>query len=167
MSGALFRVFRASALWPAPSGPAPAVRAICVAGLAGARSCDPRNSAARRGSPRGLSRTTAQQHAHDREPLAPPLRRTSEWPKKWRSSPQAGGIPAGRLDDRYLGIPPSHNARFAVDLLFGGSGEDGYFIADAGQRALVGQIPSLFAAAFEAGHSAPILTWSDLFSDPR
>jgi cytochrome P450 len=190
----------------------------------------PRHSAARRLS-QGLTRTTGRQHGHYRKLVAAPLRRTSvnalaekmtclaeaeveSWP--------TGGV----IDIREL--PGRLMRRFAVELLFGGNSEDGYFIADTvsrlmegkwgvsafafrinlpstsygqmvrasellerrildwartkrGQRddsdlasiivnspdadgnppsdaTLIGQIPSLFAAAFEAGQSA--LTWT-------
>jgi len=190
----------------------------------------PRNSAARRLSA-GLTRTTGRQHAHYRKLVAPPLRRASvnALAEKMARLAEAevASWPAGKTIDVWE-FPRRLMRSFAVELLFGGNSEHGYFIADAVSRlmegkwggsafafrinlpitsygrivrdsellerrvlewartkrgqvddrdlasiivnspdadgnppsdaTIVGQIPSLFAAAFEAGQSA--LTWT-------
>jgi cytochrome P450 len=190
----------------------------------------PRNSAARRLS-QGLTRTTGHQHAHYRKLVAPPLRRANVnalAEKMVRlAETEVASWPAGKTIDIWE-FPRRLMRSFAVELLFGGNSEHGYFIADAVSRlmedkwgssafafrfnlpitsygrivrqsellerrvlewartkrgpvddrdlasiivnsadadgnppsdaTLVGQIPSLFAAAFEAGQSA--LTWT-------
>src|SRR5258707_2603175 len=190
----------------------------------------PRNSAARRLSA-GLTRTTGRQHTHYRKLVAPPLRRASVnalAEKMTRlAEAEVASWPAGKTIDVWE-FPRRLMRSFAVELLFGGNTEHGYFIADAVSRlmedksggsafafrvnlpitsygrivrqsellerrvlewarakrgpvddrdlasiivnspdadgnppsdaAIVGQIPSLFAAAFEAGESA--LTWT-------
>ena len=190
----------------------------------------PRNSAARRLS-QGLTRTTGHQHAHYRKLVARPLRRTSvnalaETMARLAEA-EVASWPAGETIDIWES-PRRVMRNIAVELLFGGNSEDGYFIADAVSRlmegkwggsafalrinlpftsygriirdsaqlerrllewarakrgkvddrdfvsiivnspdadgdqpsdtAIVGQVPSLFAAAFEAGQSA--LTWT-------
>ncbi|HWL19619.1 MAG TPA: cytochrome P450 [Bradyrhizobium sp.] len=190
----------------------------------------PRNSAARRLSA-GLTRTTGRQHAHYRKLVAPPLRRASVnalAEKMTRlAEAEVASWPAGKTIDVWE-FPRRLMRSFAVELLFGGNCEHGYFIADAVSRlmedkwgssafafrvnlpitsygrivrqselleqrvlewartkrgqvddrdlasiivnspdadgnppsdaTIVGQIPSLFAAAFEAGQS--VLTWT-------
>jgi cytochrome P450 len=190
----------------------------------------PRNSAARRLS-QGLTRTTGPQHAHYRKLVAPPLRRTSVSALAEKmarlAEAEVASWPAGQTIDVWE-FPRRLMCGFAVELLFGGNSERGYFIADAVSRlmedkwgssafsfrvnlpftsygrivrqsallerrvlewartkrgqvddrdlasiivnspdadgnppsdaTIVGQIPSLFAAAFEAGQSA--LTWT-------
>jgi len=190
----------------------------------------PRNSAARRLSV-GLTRTTGRQHAHYRKLVSPPLRRTSvnALAEKMARLAEAevASWPAGEAIDIWE-FPRRLMRSFAVELLFGGTSEHGYFIADMVSRlmeakwggsafalrirppvtsygrvlrdsevierrllewarikrgpvddrdlasiivnspdadgkppsdaTIVGQIPSLFAAAFEAGHST--LTWT-------
>jgi cytochrome P450 len=190
----------------------------------------PRNSAARRLS-QGLTRTTGRQHAHYRKLVAPPLRRASVHALAEKmarlAEAEVASWPAGKTIDVWE-FPRRLMRSFAVELLFGGNSEHGYFIADAVSRlmedkwggsafafrvnlpitsygrivrqsellerrvlewartkrgqvddrdlasiivnspdadgnppsdaTIVGQIPSLFAAAFEAGQSA--LTWT-------
>ncbi len=190
----------------------------------------PRNSAARRLS-QGLTRTTGREHAHYRKLISPPLRRTSisALAEKMAGIAEAevASWPSGETIDLWE-FPRRLMRAFAVELLFGGSSEHGYFIADAVSRlmeekwgasafalrinlpvtsygrmlrhsellerrvlewarikrgqgdggdlvsiianspdadgnppsdeTIAGQIPSLFAAAFEAGQS--VLTWT-------
>ena len=190
----------------------------------------PRNSAARRLSA-GLTRTTGHQHAHYRKLVAPPLRRTNVKALAEKmarlAEAEVASWPTGKTIDVWE-FPRRLMRSFAVELLFGGNSEHGYFIADAVSRlmegkwggsafafrinlpitsygrivrdsallerrvlewartkrgqvddrdlasiivnspdadgnppsdaTIVGQIPSLFAAAFEAGQSA--LTWT-------
>jgi len=190
----------------------------------------PRNSAARRLGA-GLTRTTGHQHAHYRKLVAPPLRRASVNALAGQmarlAEAEVASWPAGQAIDLWE-FTRRLMRGFAVELLFGGNSEHGYFIADAVSRlmedkwgssafafrvnlpitsygrivrqsellerrvlewartkrgqvddrdlasiivnspdadgnppsdaTIVGQIPSLFAAAFEAGQSA--LTWT-------
>lgn len=190
----------------------------------------PRHSAARRLA-QGLTRTTGREHAHYRNLVAPALRRTSVnalTEKMARlAEAEVASWSVGETIDIWE-VSRRVMRGLAVELLFGGHSEDGYFIADAVSRlmerkwsgsafalpinlpftsygrivrdsavlerrllqwartrranaddhdlvsiivnsrdvdgnppsdaALVGQIPSLFAAAFEAGQS--VLTWT-------
>ena len=101
----------------------------------------PRNSAARRLS-QGLTRTTGPQHAHYRKLVAPPLRRTSvsALAEKMAGLAEAevASWPAGKTID-ISEFPRRLMRSFAVELLFGGNSEDGYFIADAVSRLMEGK----------------------------
>jgi cytochrome P450 len=96
----------------------------------------PRNSAARRLS-QGLTRTIGRQHVHYRKLVAPPLRRTSvnALAEKMAGLAEAevASWPAGQTIDLW-DFPRRLMRRFAVELLFGGNSEHGYFIADAVSR---------------------------------
>jgi cytochrome P450 len=101
----------------------------------------PRNSAARRLS-QGLTRTTGRQHAHYRKIVAPPLRRTSvnalaeEMARL--ADAEVASWPVGETVDIWE-FPRRVMRSFAVELLFGGNNEDGYFIADAVSRLMEGK----------------------------
>src|SRR5215813_4150622 len=101
----------------------------------------PRNSAARRLSA-GLTRTTGRQHAHYRKLVAPPLRRTSvnALAEKMarRAETEVASWPAGEAIDIWE-FPRRLMRGFAVELLFGGNTEHGYFIADAVSRLMEGK----------------------------
>jgi cytochrome P450 len=101
----------------------------------------PRNSAARRLSV-GLTRTTGHQHAHYRELVAPPLRRTSVNALAEKiaglAEAEVASWPAGQAIDIWE-FPRRLMRSFAVELLFGGNSEDGYFIADAVSRLMEGK----------------------------
>jgi cytochrome P450 len=101
----------------------------------------PRNSAARRLA-QGLTRTTGHQHAHYRKLVAPPLRRTSvnAMAEKMAQLAEAevASWPAGQTIDIWE-FPRRIMRSFAVELLFGGNSEDGYFIADAVSRLMEGK----------------------------
>jgi cytochrome P450 len=101
----------------------------------------PRNSAARRLS-LGLTRTTGREHAHYRKLVAPPLRRTSvnALAEKMACLAEAevASWPAGKSIDIWES-PRRLMRSFAVELLFGGKSEDGYFIADAVSRLMEGK----------------------------
>jgi len=101
----------------------------------------PRNSAARRLSV-GLTRTTGHHHAHYRKLVGPPLRRTSvnALAEKMARLAEAevASWPAGKAIDIWE-FPRRLMRGFAVELLFGGSSEDGYFIADAVSRLMEGK----------------------------
>ncbi|HLK84066.1 MAG TPA: cytochrome P450 [Xanthobacteraceae bacterium] len=101
----------------------------------------PKNSAARRLA-QGLTRTTGQQHAHYRKLVAPPLRRTSVHAMAEKMAQLAEAEvalwPAGETIDIWE-FPRRVMRNIAVELLFGGSSEDGYFIADAVSRLMEGK----------------------------
>jgi cytochrome P450 len=101
----------------------------------------PRNSAARRLS-QGLTRTTGHQHAHYRHLVAPALRRTSvnalaeEMARL--ADAEVASWPAGETIDIWE-CPRRVMRNIAVELLFGGNSENGYFIADAVSRLMEGK----------------------------
>jgi cytochrome P450 len=101
----------------------------------------PRNSAARRLS-LGLTRTTGHQHAHYRKLIAPPLRRASVNALAERmaqlAETEVAAWPAGKAIDIWES-PRRLMRGFAVELLFGGGGEQGYLIADAVSRLMEGK----------------------------
>jgi cytochrome P450 len=124
----------------------------------------PRNSAARRLS-QGLTRTTGHQHAHYRKLVAPPLRRTSVnalAEKMARlAEVEVASWPAGKTIDIWE-FPRRLMRGFAVELLFGGNSEDGYFIADAVSRLMEGKWG---AGAFAFRINLPITSYGRMVRD--
>ncbi len=124
----------------------------------------PRNSAARRLSA-GLTRTTGRQHAHYRKLVAPPLRRTSvnalaeEMARL--AEAEVASWPAGKTIDIWE-FPRRLMRSFAVELLFGGNSEDGYFIADAVSQLIEGKWGS---SAFAFRINLPITSYGRIVRD--
>ena len=124
----------------------------------------PRNSAARRLS-QGLTRTTGHHHAHYRKLVAPPLRRTSvnALAEKMARLAEAevASWPAGKAIDVWE-FPRRLMRGFAVELLFGGSSEHGYFIADAVSRLMEGKWGG---SAFAFRINLPITSYGRIVRD--
>lgn len=124
----------------------------------------PRNSAARRLS-QGLTRTTGHQHAHYRKLVAPPLRRTSvnALAEKMARLAEAevASWPAGKTIDIWE-FPRRLMRSLAVELLFGGNSEEGYFIADAVSRLMEGKWGG---SAFAFRINLPITSYGRIVGD--
>jgi len=124
----------------------------------------PRNSAARRLSA-GLTRTTGRQHAHYRKLVAPPLRRTSvnALAEKMARLAEAevASWPAGEAIDIWE-FPRRLMRGFAVELLFGGNTEHGYFIADAVSRLMEGKWGG---SAFALRINLPVTSYGRIVRD--
>jgi len=124
----------------------------------------PRNSAARRLS-QGLTRTTGRQHSHYRKLVTPPLRRTNVAALAEQmarlAEAEVASWPSGKTIDIWE-FPRRLMRGFAVELLFGGNSEDGYFIADAVSRLMEGKWGS---SAFAFRINLPVTSYGQIVRD--
>src|SRR5262245_47823727 len=124
----------------------------------------PRNSAARRLS-QGLTRTTGRQHSHYRKLVTPPLRRTNVAALAEQmarlAEAEVASWPSGKTIDIWE-FPRRLMRGFAVELLFGGNSEDGYFIADAVSRLMEGKWGS---SAFAFRINLPVTSYGRIVRD--